>query len=144
MAGVINFRFKGVNSSMVRKQLEVFLNETYAADVDYPWVRYPNHMVFRHSNNQKWFALIMDVSKRKLGIESDEVLDIVNFKCDPLLIGSLQHEQGFFPAYHMNKSHWITVALDGTVDDDKIKMLADMSYELTKAKIKQSWKPTNC
>ena len=116
---------------MNREQLEKLLCETYAADMDYPWIKYPNYEVFRHSNNKKWFALIMDVSKNKLGLAGDEILDIVNFKCDPALIGSLRMENGFFPAYHMNKDSWITVALDGTVDDEKIKALADMSYELT-------------
>ena len=116
---------------MNREQLGKILCETYAADRDYPWIKYPNYEVFRHSNNKKWFALIMDVSKNKLGLAGDEILDIVNFKCDPVLIGSLRMENGFFPAYHMNKDSWITVALDGTVDDEKIKALADMSYELT-------------
>ena len=36
------------------------------------------------------------------------------------------------PGWHMNKAHWLTVALDGTVEDEKIKFLVDMSYELTK------------
>lgn len=116
---------------MNREQLEKILCETYAANMDWPWIKYPNYEVFRHSNNKKWFALIMDVSKNKLGLAGDEILDIVNFKCDPALIGSLRMENGFFPAYHMNKDSWITVALDGTVDDEKIKALADMSYELT-------------
>ena len=116
---------------MNREQLEKFLCETYAVDMDYPWIKYPNYEVFRHINNKKWFALIMDVSKNKLGLAGDEILDIVNFKCDPAVIGSLRMENGFFPAYHMNKDSWITVALDGTVDDEKIKFLADMSYELT-------------
>ena len=116
---------------MNREQLGKILCETYAADMNYPWIKYPNYEVFRHGNNKKWFALIMDVSKNKLGLAGDEILDIVNFKCDPVLIGSLRMENGFFPAYHMNKDSWITVALDGTVDDEKIKALADMSYELT-------------
>lgn len=116
---------------MNREQREKILCETYAANMDWPWIKYPNYEVFRHSNNKKWFALIMDVSKNKLGLAGDEILDIVNFKCDPALIGSLRMENGFFPAYHMNKDSWITVALDGTVDDEKIKALADMSYELT-------------
>lgn len=46
---------------MNRAQLETFLTETYEADIDHPWARYPNYQVFRHRNNKKWFALIMDV-----------------------------------------------------------------------------------
>ncbi len=54
----------------------------------------------------------MDVPKEKLGLQGEEVLQVVNFKCDPILIGSLLGEKGFFPAYHMSKASWITVALE--------------------------------
>ena len=125
---------------MKRSELEVFIMETYNADADYPWLKYPNYEVFRHCNNKKWFALIMDVPKSKLelqGDQGDELLDVVNFKCDPILIGSLRGETGFFPAYHMSKDSWITVALDGSVSDDKIKMLLDMSYQATAPKTRK-------
>ena len=122
---------------MNRNELESFIKETYNADANYPWFKYPNYEVFRHSSNQKWFALIMDVPKSKLGLQGTETLDVVNFKCAPLLIGSLREESGFFPAYHMNKDSWITVALDGSVSDDKIKMLLDMSYQATAPKIRR-------
>ena len=122
---------------MKRDELETLISETYNAEADYPWLKYPNYEVFRHSNNQKWFALIMDVPKDKLGLHGSEPLDVVNFKCDPILIGSLRSEAGIFPAYHMNKEQWITVALDGSVSDDKIKMLLDMSFEATAPKARK-------
>ena len=122
---------------MKRDELETLISETYNADADYPWLKYPNYEVFRHSNNQKWFARIMDVPKDKLGLQGTELLDVVNFKCDPILIGSLRGEPGIFPAYHMNKEQWITVALDGSVSDDKIKMLLDMSYQATAPKARK-------
>ena len=120
---------------MNRTELEQFILDNYNAEPDYPWMKYPNYEVFRHSNNRKWFALIMDVPKNKLGLQGADVLDVVNFKCDTLLIGSLRCESGFFPAYHMNKESWITVALDGSVPDDKIKMLLNASYDATAPKI---------
>lgn len=119
---------------MNRDELEQFINENYNAESDYPWLKYPNYEVFRHSNNRKWFALIMDIPKNKLGLPETDIIDVVNFKCDPLLIGSLLKEAGFFPAYHMNKESWITVALDKSVNDDTIKMLLDMSYDATALK----------
>lgn len=119
---------------MNRDDLEQFINENYNAESDYPWLKYPNYEVFRHSNNRKWFALIMDIPKIKLGLPGTDIIDVVNFKCDPLLIGSLLKEAGFFPAYHMNKESWITVALDKSVNDDTIKMLLDMSYDATALK----------
>ena len=120
---------------MNRTELEQFILGNYNAEPDYPWMKYPNYEVFRHSNNRKWFALIMDVPKNKLGLQGADVLDVVNFKCDTLLIGSLRCEPGYFPGYHMNKENWITVALDGSVPDDKIKMLLNASYDATAPKI---------
>jgi predicted DNA-binding protein (MmcQ/YjbR family) len=73
----------------------------------------------------------MDIPRSRLGLRGESTIDIVNLKCDPVLTGSLRMEKGIFPAYHMNKDKWISVALDGSVDDEQIKMLLDMSYELT-------------
>lgn len=122
---------------MRRNELEAFIMETYNAEADYPWRKSPNHAVFRHSSNRKWFALIMDVPKNKLGLQGEGLLDVVNLKCDPILIGSLRGEPGFLPAYHMSKDNWITVALDGSAPDDKIKMLLDMSYQATAPKVRR-------
>lgn len=120
---------------MNRLDLKQLIYDRYSVEPDYPWIKYPNFEVFRHNSNQKWFALVMDVPKNKLGLQDGETLDIVNLKCDPILIGSLLNEEGFFPAYHMSKNSWITVALDGSASDDKIEMLLDMSYEATAPKI---------
>lgn len=122
---------------MDRKELEQFIIDNYNCNTDYPWIKYPSFEVFRHTNNKKWFALIMDIPKDKLGLESNEIISVVNFKCDPILIGSLLREKGFFPAYHMSKNSWITVVLNNSVDNDKIKMLLDLSYQLTADKIKK-------
>ena len=95
-------------------------------------MRYPNYAVFRHGENSKWFAVVMDVAKSKVGLPGDGKIDIVNVKCDFILIGSLLEQKGFFPAYHMNKANWISVALDGSVEDDMIKWILGMSFDLTK------------
>lgn len=69
--------------------------------------------------------------KSKFGIKSDNAVDILNLKSDPILIGSLRLKEGFFPAYHMNKEKWITIFLDGTVPKNEICDLLDLSYDLT-------------
>lgn len=121
---------------MTRDELAEYIVNNYSAEPDYPWIRYPSNEVFRHMGNKKWFALIMDVQRDKLGLPGEGVIDIVNFKCEPILISVLLEEKGFFPAYHMNKKNWITAALDGSADDEKIKMLLDMSYNATAPKIR--------
>lgn len=71
---------------------------TYGVEPDFPWARFPNHMVFRHEQNRKWFALLMSIPGSKLGIPGDQTVDILNLKCDPLLTRSLRREPGFYPA----------------------------------------------
>ena len=122
---------------MNREELEVYILNYYATQPDYPWADTPRAAVFRHAGNRKWFALVMEVPRDKLGLVGTEKLDIINFKCDPILIASLRGEPGIFPAYHMNKSSWITAALDGSVQTETIELLLDVSYELTKPKIRR-------
>ena len=127
---------------MIREQLVRFIKEYYSTDEEYPWRDEPNYAVFRHKGNRKWFALIMDIPSSRLGIPGKGRMDILNVKCDPLLISSLKAEKGVYPAYHMNKEHWASLALN-EAEDELIKWLLDMSYSLTvpkskKAKNKQS------
>lgn len=121
---------------MNRKELSEYIKSQYNIISDRPWTKYPDFEVFRHEDNGKWFALVMDVPKEKLVPEENGNMDIVNVKCDPVMIGSLIDNRGFFGAYHMNKTNWISVALDGTADDEKVKMLVDLSFEMTKNKKK--------
>jgi len=121
---------------MNRQEFIEYIKNIYSTEPEYPWESAPGYAVFRHVSNNKWFAVVMDVPKEKFGIPSDEMLDVVNLKCDPILIGNLRKEKGIYPAYHMNKTYWISVALDGTVDDDKLKWLLDLSFDLTDRKKK--------
>lgn len=121
---------------MNRLELKQYIAETYGVEPDCPWIKNPNFEVYRHSNNKKWFALIMDIPRNRIGLRGTDIIDVVNLKCGPLLLGSVRTESGIFPAYHMNKENWVTAALDGSASDEIIKMLLDVSYELTAAKIK--------
>ena len=122
---------------MNREELEAYILNHYSTEPDYPWADTPRAAVFRHAGNRKWFALVMEVPRDKLGLPGTEKLDIVNFKCDPILISSLRGETGIFPAYHMNKASWITASLDGSVSAETIELLLDVSYELTKPKLRR-------
>lgn len=122
---------------MNRKELEKYISETYSADPEYPWESSPASTVFRHAANRKWFALLMDIPRSKLGMQSDDMISVVNLKCDPLMTGSVCMKKGIYPAYHMNKNYWISVALDGTVPDETVKMLLDMSFDATMPKVKK-------
>ena len=118
---------------MTRKQLFAYAKRKYGGVAEYPWN--DDNAVIRHKENKKWHALIMNVGCDKLKIEGEGNMDILNVKCDPVLIGSLRCQPGFLPAYHMNKEKWLTILLD-RVDDKQIKSLIDLSYTLTEGKKK--------
>ena len=117
---------------MNRKELAAYLTDTYSTTGKYLFARYPNFQVFRHNGKKKWFAVLMDIPRKNLGLTGDGEISVVNLKCDTRLIGAFREESGIFPGWHMNKAHWLTVVLDCSVEDEKIRFLVDMSYELTK------------
>ena len=123
---------------MIKEDLFNYIEREYGVTPDYPWLDTPEGAVFRHADNRKWFALSMPIPRRYAYPGEPGEVDAVNLKCDPVLSGMLRGEPGIFPAYHMSKVHWITVLLDGTADDDRLKFLLHQSFELTKSKKKKS------
>ena len=113
------------------EELARYVFDTYSAEAEYLFSRYPELCVFRRPDNRKWFAAAKPIPRRTLGLEQDGDVEILNVKCDPILLGSLRGKPGFLPAWHMNKDNWITVLLDGTVEDREIEDLLDISYDLT-------------
>ena len=116
---------------MNRRELENYISNAYGVSADYPWIKYPSFAVYRHNSNKKWFAVIMTIDKSKLSILGGGQINVVNLKCEPIILNSALNERGFYPAYHMNKEHWLPVALDGTVSEEKIKFFLSLSHELT-------------
>ena len=116
---------------MNRDEFIAYTEETYSVTAEHPFPDDTVTTVFRHGENRKWFAIVMTIPKSKLGLSADGMIDVVNVKCDPEVIYSFHSEPGMYPAYHMNKRHWITAALDGTAEEEKIKWLLDISYDLT-------------
>ncbi len=122
---------------MNRQKFIAHIEKLYNIKYDCPFEDDLYTWVFRHPDNKKWFALVMRIQKRKLGIDSDELIDVVNLKCAPEIMDDLWRENGVFPAYHMSKKHWLTLALDGSCDEDTIKWVTKISYDLTRKKIKK-------
>jgi len=120
-----------------------YIKKKYKAAPEYPWRKYDSYAVFRHTDNKKWFALVMDVTGDKLGLPTAAYVDVINLKIDDLLFRDMIiREDGIMPAYHMNKLHWITVLLDGTVPESRVFDLIDMSFLATaSAKKKEKIRP---
>mgnify|MGYP006375007139 FL=1 len=112
-----------------RKEIFEYVKKQYGTIPEYLWSSSPDSAVLRHQNG-KWYAVIMKVEKSKLGLNGDGTVEIIDVKCDPEMTGMIIQTYGFLPGYHMNKQHWITILLDGTVGESKILDFLDMSYDL--------------
>lgn len=121
---------------MDRQNITDYIFDNFSVTGERLWLDFPGYVVFRNTRNRKWFAIIMDIEKSKLGIEGSGKVDIINLKCDPLFIGSLLHKKGCLPAYHMNRKNWITVLIDGSVSPEEMVDLICMSYEIIDKKNK--------
>lgn len=114
------------------KEVVDYVKNKYGDKLEFLWEKSPKTAVVRRKSSKKWYAVILTLSKRKLNLDSDELVEVINLHNSPEEIEKLIDNKRYFPAYHMNKKHWCTICLDGTVELEKIYKLIDMSYELAK------------
>ena len=116
---------------MTKQQFLEYCLKTYGTSPDYPFDEDFETAVLRHADNRKWYAIVMKVSRRKFGFECDEVIDVVNLKLPTEMFGSFDASDGVYPAYHMNKLHWISVLLPDA-PDNVVQFLVSASFDATK------------
>ena len=120
---------------MTKEEFVRFVSENYGVSADNPFSDI-DALVFRHTENRKWFAIIMRVERGKIAKDGGErLVDILDVKTDPLIRADLLNKKGVYTAYHMNKESWISILLDGSVPSDEIKNLIEISYNLTKKRV---------
>ncbi len=126
----------------IREDIAKYIKKKYKANPEYLWKRYPGFAVFRHDDNHKWFAVIMNVTPDKIGAVGCDETDIIDIKIDDLMFRDiLLQQKGYYSGYHMNKRNWITIVLDGTVAFEEVCRMIDASFEITaSAKKKQKFR----
>ena len=72
----------------------------------------------------------MSIPYKSLWLDNSGKIDVLNVNLNPELIQCLIDKKHFFPAYHMNKKHWISIVLDSDVDLNLVKSLIDESFNL--------------
>ena len=118
---------------MTKQDFLALCQNAYGTLPDYPFDEDFETAVLRHDDNRKWYAIVIQVSRRKFGINCDEVIDVVNLKLPAEMFGSFGRADGVYPAYHMNKLHWISVLLP-EAPNEVVELLVNASYEATKTK----------
>lgn len=115
-------------------RIAALILDKYSVEPDFPWDEgtYETSGVFRHGSNNKWFGLIMNIDRRHLEKNAgEEMVDVINLKADENKMIALHKIRGVYPAFHMNHSKWISVVLDGNLDDRDVMDLVEESFRLT-------------
>ena len=121
-----------MTASPLREEVFRYVRNKYKSEPEYLWPQYPDYAAFRHKDNLKWYGLVMEIPRNKLGFHGDETADIINIKTDSLQLADiLRQREGFFAAYHASGLRCVSILLDGTVPLEEICGLIDMSYEET-------------
>ena len=110
--------------------LSSHIQQRYGVEPEYPWAKFPDYAVFRHCHHRKWFAVLMNIEANKIGLNAIEKIWVLNVKAKPEEIGSLRMIKGVYPAYHMNKEHWLSLNL-AEINDTLLYELLDESFSLT-------------
>ena len=111
------------------QQLFNYAANQYATQPEYLWAKFPEYAILRHGNAKgKWYALIGKISKTKLGLKEQGETSFINLKCLPDMVSILRQSPNFLPAYHMNKSNWVNLLLDGSLPEEEIIRLLELSY----------------
>ena len=114
------------------KEIIDYVKNKYGDELEFLWEKSPKNAVIRRESSNKWYAVILTISKRKLNLDSDKIIEVINLHNIAEEIEKLIDNKKYFPAYHMNKKYWCTICLDGTVELKEIYKLIDISYELAK------------
>lgn len=113
------------------KEIIKYVKEKYNDDLEYLWKKFPNNAIWRNKDNNKWYGVLLVVSESKLGLESEKMIEIIDLRYQKERIQEIIDDSQVFAGYHMNKSSWITIKLDESVDIEEIYKLIDNSYQLS-------------
>lgn len=114
------------------KRIMAQIQEKYGNQLEYLWEKSPDTAVLRHEGNKKWYAVLMRIPWDRLDKGREELVEAVNLKHDQVV--DLLSQKGIYPAFHMNKRYWISVALDDTLSDEEVLELIEKSWNLTSKK----------
>ena len=114
------------------KEIITYVKNKYEDELEFLWKKSPKNAVIRRKSSNKWYAVILTISKRKIGLDSDEIIEVINLHNIAEKIEKVIDYKKYFPAYHMNKKYWCTICLDRTVELKEIYKLIDISYKLAK------------
>ncbi len=122
----------------IREDVFKYAKKRFGSEPEFLWPKDPSSAVLRNKVNSKWYAITTNISSDKLGIKDFKNIDILNVKCEPIMVASLVDNKRYFRAYHMNKEHWITIVLNENISKEEIFGMLDLSFEIVNKKSKMA------
>ncbi len=104
--------------------------ETYGSEAEFLWGYTPANAILRRADSGKWYGAILTISGRKLGLDAEAPIEVLNLHAEPAAVEVLLRRPEIYPAWHMNKKSWYTVILDDSVPDRVLFDLLAESYRL--------------
>lgn len=119
--------FKSKQSEAIIK----YIKEKYDDELEFLWEKFQDNAIWRNKQNNKWYGAILVISERKLGIQSDKLVEVIDLRYQKDMIETIVDNNKIFQGYHMNKNSWITIKLDETLKNTELFKLIDNSYSLS-------------
>lgn len=116
------------------KAIIAYIEQQYGDKLEFLWEKHPDAAVCRRKDNQKWYLVIFNLPKKKLDFDDDGTIEIIDVRVSPDKLPQLIDNKNYFPGYHMNKRHWLTVSLESSVAIETFYHFIDDSYTLAKKK----------
>ncbi len=107
-----------------------YIRNAYGGELEFLWRRFPDNAIWRRGDTNKWYGALLVLSKRKLGLDSDDRVEVIDLRMEPEEIERVTDGRTYFPGFHMNKRHWCSICLDGSVPIEEIFQRIDESYGL--------------
>lgn len=111
-----------------------YVRDKYGDEPEYLWKNFPKNAVWRRKDTKKWYAALLTVKETSLDKTStdENETEVLNLRHDPSSRYETVDGKTILPGYHMNKTNWISVRMDGSVPFEKICALLSYSYSYEK------------
>ena len=109
-----------------------YVRKKYGDELEFLWTKFPDNAVWRRKDNQKWYGAILTVNGAKIGLDTDEIVEIIDLRMKAENRDDILSREHYYPGWHMNKKSWYTIVLDHCIADEEIKLRINESYELAK------------
>ncbi|MBS6397920.1 MAG: MmcQ/YjbR family DNA-binding protein [Clostridiales bacterium] len=107
-----------------------FVRDLYGDEPEFLWKKTPDNAIWRRKDNRKWYGAILTVAGKKIGLQTDKRVEIIDLRMDPTEAEMILSRENYYPGWHMNKKSWYTIVLDGSVSDEELKDRIRESYKL--------------